>query len=263
MRMGFVALLFGLTLCSAQNAKDEDKVTLPTSAADLARGEKLYMGSCLFCHGPAGVGGKGANLARLKLMRAATDEDMVRIIENGIPGTEMPGAQHLTRREATQVAAYVRTLGRVETRPVPGNPARGKAVYLGKGGCSACHTIQEDGALRGGLLGPDLSIIGARRSPDYLRRALLEPAAESPEGYLLVRATTASGQTTTGRLLSEDVSHLLLRDAAGKNLSFPKTQLKEIRRLPDQSMMPGYAGKFSDAELTDLIAFLVSLAEAK
>lgn len=261
--MGLAALIVGLIVCTAQDAKVEEKITLPTSAADLARGEKLYMGSCLFCHGPAGEGGKGANLARPRLMRAVSDEDLVRIIENGIPGTEMPGTMQFTPREATQVAAYVRTLGRVETKPVPGNPARGKTIYLGKGGCASCHTIQEGGSLRGGLLGPDLSMIGARRSPAYLRRSLLDPAAESPEGYLLVRITTNSGQTITGRRLSQDLSHLLLRDAAGKNVSFSKTQLKEATPLPDQSMMPSYRGKFSDAELDDLIAFLVSLVEAK
>ena len=44
-----------------------------TAAADLEQGKKLYNGRCAGCHGPAGNGGKGANLAVPSLPRAQTD----------------------------------------------------------------------------------------------------------------------------------------------------------------------------------------------
>src|SRR5262245_47745194 len=119
--------VFVVSLCAQESdsdkAKEKEKVVLPTSQDDLLRGKALYLGSCTYCHGPTGDGGKGADLARAELSRAKTDGDLVRIIENGIPGTEMQGAWHMTKREMMQTAAFVRTLGRVELKPVPGNVA--------------------------------------------------------------------------------------------------------------------------------------------
>jgi mono/diheme cytochrome c family protein len=134
------SVLFLLTL--AAPAQEIEKVTLPNTPEDLARGKKLYLGSCTYCHGPTGDGGKGADLSRQELIRAKTDGDLARIIEVGIPGTEMPGAWHMTRREVTQVAAFVRSLAKVDTRAVPGDAARGRALY-GRHGCAACHTTKE------------------------------------------------------------------------------------------------------------------------
>ena len=132
------------------------------SEADLARGKKLYAGQCAPCHGPAGEGGRGANLARPTLPRAPDDASLYRTIRDGIPGTEMPGAWALIEREIWQVAAHVRRLGRVDQTPVPGDPVRGEGIYRGKGKCAPCHTVKGEG----GRMGPDLSEIGARRSPE-------------------------------------------------------------------------------------------------
>ena len=44
-----------------------------TSSADLEQGKKLYGGRCAGCHGPAGDGGKGANLGVPVLPRASDD----------------------------------------------------------------------------------------------------------------------------------------------------------------------------------------------
>ena len=100
-----------------------------------------------------------ADLSRRELVRAKTDGDLARIIEVGIPGTEMPAAWHMSRREVTQVAAFVRSLAKVDTGVVTGDSARGNAVY-DKSGCAACHTVKSNGIYTGGLMGPDLSSIG-------------------------------------------------------------------------------------------------------
>jgi len=264
MRKGFLVL----AACLLSFAAEQEKVTLPTSPADLERGEKLYKGSCLFCHGPAGEGGKGANLARAKLTRAANDEELVKIIEQGIPGTEMPGAWHLTRKEATQVAAFMRTFARVEAKAVTGNAGTGKALYHGKGGCTACHSLREKAGeemvrVAGGLSGPDLTGIGVRRSVAYLREALLNPGVTVPDAYVSVRLTTHSGQAVTGHLLFEDTFDILIRDDAGKNHSFSKSALRERVTERNRSAMPGYGERLTGAELDDLLAYLVSLEEVR
>ena len=64
-----ISCMRSLLLCLALSAfaqepgKDLDNVVLPDTAADLARGKKLYLGSCTYCHGPTGDGGRGRPLA--------------------------------------------------------------------------------------------------------------------------------------------------------------------------------------------------------
>src|ERR1700738_4907361 len=83
-----------------------------TTAADVALGKKLYAGRCAGCHGPAGDGGKGANLATPTLSRAQDDLSLYKVIRYGLPDTEMP-SHLMTPREIWQTAAYVRTLGQL------------------------------------------------------------------------------------------------------------------------------------------------------
>lgn len=241
-------------------AQEPSFVPLPTSSSDLARGEKLYRGSCGYCHGPQGDGGKGANLARAALDRATTDEKLVHVIKNGIPGTEMPGAWHMIDNEIRQTAAYVRTLGRVQAKPVQGDPAAGKQVYA-KSGCEACHAIRQQGRLTGSLSGPELSGIGLRRGEAHLREAILDPDASVPEGYMLVTVLTKAGKSVTGTRLSEDTFALALRDSVGQNHAFLKSDLKDIRMQPKKSAMPSFRGKISGEDLQNLLAYLASLKE--
>jgi putative heme-binding domain-containing protein len=245
---------------AAAMAQDNEKVVLPDTPEDLARGKKLYLGGCTYCHGPTGDGGKGADLSRRELVRAKTDGDLARIIENGVPGTEMPAAWHMTRREVTQTAAYVRSLAKVEIKAVPGDAARGKALYA-KHGCSGCHTLKEGNGYAGGYLGPDLSSIGARRSATHLRDALTDPASSLPEDFVPVRLATKAGKTIEGLRLHEDTFAIVVRDFAGNNHSLLKSAIESVTADRKRSPMPGYRDKLPAAELDDLVAFLVSLKE--
>src|SRR5262249_55405702 len=68
-------------------------------APDQARGKRLFEGQCARCHGMQGGGGIGANLRRPKLRRAADDESLFDLIQNGIPGTGMPDTWAMTDNE--------------------------------------------------------------------------------------------------------------------------------------------------------------------
>ena len=240
----------------AMAAMAED-VTLPTSAEDIARGKKLYMGNCTYCHGPTGDGGKGADLSRRNLSKAKSDTDLVNIIDTGIPGTEMPGAWHMTRREMTQTAAFVRTLSQVDSRaPLVGDAGRGHAVYA-KQGCAGCHTTVDGG----GYMGPDLAAIGSRRSAGYLRESIVSPEASLANAYVFVTVTTSDGRKIAGERLFEDTFTLLVRDLAGNNHAIDKGKAREIVTDPKKSPMPSYKDKASTAELDDLVAYLASLKE--
>ena len=85
---------------------------------DTEQGKRLYESLCGSCHGPQGNGGRGANLAQPRLRRATDDRALASIIRRGIRGTEMPGSP-LTPSQVSNVAAYVKTLGRVAPEDIP------------------------------------------------------------------------------------------------------------------------------------------------
>src|SRR5579872_7006245 len=152
---------------------------------DLAHGKKLYEGFCSLCHGQTGTGGKGPNLAQPTLSRAPDVYTLVAVIQQGIRGTEMPGFWQLTDHEAKQVAVYVRSLGRIAPEKLPGDTARGHALYASTR-CASCHIVRGSGT----SLGPELTEIGARRSSAYLREAIVNPGAAVPEGFLVVNVVS-------------------------------------------------------------------------
>jgi cytochrome c oxidase cbb3-type subunit III len=242
----------------------EPKIKLPTSRADLAQGQKLFEVQCALCHGLNGEGGRGPLLAQLKLWRAPDDAALFHVIHDGVPGTEMPGADAMSDHEVLQVAAFVRSLGRVAAKPVAAKPVTGDAkngeeIFRGKGGCLACHAIH--GA--GGIGGPDLASIGLARSAPFLRQALLDPAKSIPDGYLLVTVTPRTGAPVTGVRLNEDSFSIQIRGMSGAMRSFLKSDIDDIDRKKGETPMPSFKDKLSDAELTNLVAYLASLRETK
>jgi len=248
-----------LMALAASAAEPEARVKLPSGRADLLQGKKLFRVHCAPCHGPNGEGARGPMLAHPKLARAPDDTALLKILEDGIRGTEMPGAGAMNDHEMRQTAAYVRSLGKVPVKAVPGDPARGAEIYRGKGNCAACHSIHG----QGGVAGPDLSEIGASRGAAYLRESLLKPEAAVPEGYLLVTVVPADGPRVTGVRVNEDSFSIQLRDSAGRSYSFWKKDLTQVERQRGKSPMPSYEGKLSEDELTDLVAWLASLKEGK
>ena len=222
---------------------------------DLARAKRVFDTSCAGCHGPEGRGGRGPSLAVPKLRRAQTDNDLVLIILNGIPGTEMPPSWYLGPDGMMLAAAYVRSLGAGATpSKAEGDPAKGRQLFSGKG-CFACHSIGTEGR----AFGPDLSDIGARRSAAGLREALLEPNAQVGEGFVPVRATTLQGERINGIRINEDNFTIQILELSGRLQSLRKSALAELEERPTESAMPSFKEVFSESELRDLVAYLSSL----
>jgi putative heme-binding domain-containing protein len=170
----------------------------------------------------------------------------------------MPGTR-LADAELLELAAYVRKLGHVQPTALPGDPGRGALIYQTKGACAACHTLSG----QGGAFGPDLTGIGASRSPQHLRESLLNPAADVPRGFAFISAVMRDGTTVTGVRINEDTFSIQLRDAAGMLHSLWKAELREFTKDLKQSPMPSYRAALSPGELDDLVAYLASLQESK
>jgi cytochrome c oxidase cbb3-type subunit 3 len=230
------------------------------TAGDLTGGLRLFEAQCARCHGLKGTGGTGPGLNRARLRRAADDQALIALIKDGVPGTEMPETWQMDDREIRQVAAYVRSLGRAEAAPPRGDPAKGKALYA-RGDCSRCHAVKG----QGGVLGPDLTDVGARRGAAHLRRVLLDPGSSKLlDGYgylayLNVRVATRDGRVVQGLRVNEDSFTIQLRDMENRLHSFEKHELAETKREPAASVMPAYAKTLSESEIDDLVAYLTGL----
>ncbi len=232
--------------------------TAAAGPSDMAAGRQVFDAQCAWCHGNEGDGGTGPNLHG-RLRHATTQASIIDIITAGIPGTDMPSFRSpLTERSIRQLAIYVQSLSRAAARPGPGNPQRGVALYQATG-CASCHVVEG----RGGVLGPELTAIGARRGPAYLRDAIVKPAAAHPPGYLIVRAVPASGPAIRGIRVNEDVFWIQISDGSGTIHSLEKAQLARLDRELEGTLMPSYAERLQPAELDDLVAYLSTLRGAK
>jgi putative heme-binding domain-containing protein len=132
--------------------------------------------------------------------------------------------------------------------------SEGKVIFEGKGGCVRCHSIES----RGGSLGPDLSEIGLKRTPESLRLSIIDPSADIPREYLTLVITTKQNQRIEGICLNEDDISIQLRDAEGSPRSFLKSNLSEVQR-EERSLMPSYASKLSTREIESLVEYLRDL----
>lgn len=217
---------------------------------NIKEGGLTYRSHCAPCHGLEGAGGRGPALNTGRFHHATTDEELLRVISNGIPGTEMPG-QFYEEDKLRHVVAYLRSLS--SHTPPKGDPARGKALYA-KLACSQCHRI----AGQGGRLGPDLTEIGRSRAPAHLRAAITDPDADVRQRYWTVRFNDAQGRQHEGLLMNEDTYSVQFMDITERLHSVSKSGLSNYR-VEKVSKMPSYKSQLSPAELDDLVAYLASL----
>jgi putative heme-binding domain-containing protein len=138
-----------------------------------------------------------------------------------------------------------------------GDPARGEAVFRRKDQlCLTCHAI----AGAGGLVGPDLSSIGASAQVDYLIESLLLPNKAIKENYHSVLVSTARGKQFTGIKVRQTKAELVLRTAEDKEVAIPLKDVEE--QTPGGSLMPeGLTDSLTRTELIDLVRFLSELGK--
>jgi cytochrome c oxidase cbb3-type subunit 3 len=235
------------------------------SKADVDGGKLLFQGMCTECHGAGGAGGDAPSLNRPRLLHAPTDVALVNIIQNGIPNTAMPRVRRFSEAETRQLAAYIRSLGKLADAKIPGDARKGAEIYRSLG-CAGCHIVGG----QGGNLGPDLSDIGFMRGPSYLRQAIVDPGAALPKGvlqvpsrgyaeYLPLRIVTKEGGEVRGIRVNEDSFTIQVRDQAGRFYSLRKTDLELLEKQTGKSLMPSFSTRLTQPELTDLVAYLASL----
>ena len=246
-----VCTFLGAALSSAQEHAGQ------YSQADVEAGFILYNANCITCHGAGGDSIPGVNLRTNQFRRVATDADLNRVIQTGVPGTAMPPGKYTTA-DIAGLVAYIRSMREFDTVPSRGDAIRGQTIFEEKGNCTSCHRVNG----KGSRVAPDLSDVGAIRAPDALQKSLLNPTASMLPMNRSVRAVTRDGKTITGRRLNEDTYTVQLIDTNERLVSLSKPDLREYTVLKT-STMPSYKEKLSAAELDDVIAYLRTLKGSK
>ncbi len=216
-------------------------------------GESLFLSNCAFCHAVNGHGGRGPSLVSVRVTQNTTDDAIKNIIKAGIPGTGMPGFD-LEPDDLNFLVAYIRNLGGVAGPPgAPiGDSARGRDLYAARG-CAGCHRIGNVGS----IFGPELTRIGAARSPEYLRESILNPSADISPDYEGVAVITPEGKRLEGIRINEDTFTVQLRLPDQQFAMFDKAELRSTEALT-VSLMPAFR-QVSEKDLNDLVAYLQTL----
>ncbi len=170
--IGLVFCLAGLVTTSwAEDSGNSTPAIFPASAF---RGEKVYEKACTACHGDNGDGnGSGAAPLNPKprdftkgiykfhstpIGELPTDADLLRILTNGIPHSQMPAWNRtLTEQERVDVVAYIKGFSESFKDPIPDTveipePPASSSAFVGEGRkvfmtmeCWACHGVQGKG----------------------------------------------------------------------------------------------------------------------
>jgi putative heme-binding domain-containing protein len=137
-----------------------------------------------------------------------------------------------------------------------GDVERGRMVFFGKEvACSACHRVGTDG----GNVGPDLTRIGAVRSPRDLIESIVVPSSTFAQGYENYLVVTSDGRVASGVIASQSADTLVLHGASGKAQRFQKAHVEEMTRQAVSIMPDGLDRKLTSKQFQDLLTFLQSL----
>lgn len=159
-------------------------------------------------------------------------------------------AKYLALRDAADpLAAHAETLA-------GGDPARGAAIFFERAqvSCVRCHKAGG----RGGDVGPELTRIGADKSPAYLLESIVMPNKTIAKNFESVLVVDDQGRVTSGVLKAEDAVTLQLVTAEGKLVKIAKSSIEE-RRAAKSPMPEDLIKHLSPFDLRDLIAYLASL----
>jgi putative heme-binding domain-containing protein len=151
------------------------------------------------------------------------------------------------------VTAGVLVLAAAQLVAQTGDAAKGKAL-VASSGCLNCHRIGDTGS----RLGPNLSDIGDRRTPDRLQRSIVAPDEEILPENRFVSVVLKDGTTVRGRLLNHDALSVQLIDPKEQLRSFQTADMRGYTILT-KGLMPTFENKLSAQEVADVVAYLSSL----
>ena len=137
-----------------------------------------------------------------------------------------------------------------------GRAERGRQLFFAeKSKCATCHRVGE----KGGRIGPDLTTIGANRSPADLLESIVFPSATLVRDYQPYAILKTEGQTLTGLIVRDTGDEIWVQQPLGEPVRLARGQIDAIQPSTVSIMPSGLEKTLTEAELADVIAYLQSL----
>ncbi|MBM3831737.1 MAG: c-type cytochrome [Verrucomicrobia bacterium] len=184
------------------------------------------------------------------------DEELQKIVSRARSAGFQPKADALAEFLNKRRGEESQRLAAFEPLLKDGDETRGRTVFLGaKAACSTCHRVGH----HGGLVGPDLTKIGAIRSGRDLIESIVFPSSTLAQSYERHSAVLKDGRELDGVIARQTGDALVLRDASGAETSLRKEDIQELKRSSVSLMPEGLDNALTRDEFRDLLAFLQSL----
>jgi len=127
-------------LAQAANLIDESSIEIDASM--ITAGNAIFQANCSACHGEAGQGGIGPNLADRFWLHGGEIKDVFKTVKYGVPDKGMvPWEQTLTPAQIAEVSNYIISLR--DTNPAGAKEAQGVEVTYAVAGAEQEEKIEE------------------------------------------------------------------------------------------------------------------------
>ena len=252
-------LVCAIASYAQQPARNTEKSKQPSHA--LASGKRIFESSCAPCHGLNGRGAERApDIATRSEIVKLSNPATLKLLRDGIPAKGMPSFVELGSARLSDLLHYLRVLqGKGQAPASTANGERGGELFAGKGGCSQCHMIHG----KGGFLGPDLSDYGTNHSAADIRSTIVNADKRPAVRKGLAKATTKDGRQISGLVRNEDNFSVQLQALDGTFHLLEKSGLSELTFDSSPVMPSDYDSRFRQSDLDQLVAYLLSVKDAK
>ena len=249
----FCLLAIAAIELSAQNSPGA--TASKTHAAGLMKAKRAFDTACASCHGLDARGGeRGPDLVSRPEIVRKTDAEVLKILTDGRTAAGMPSFASYSPARLSALVGYLRSLqGRGKMLPLPGDPARGKALFFGKAKCAVCHMISG----QGGFFGRDLTSYTMSMSADDIRSVIVNPNRDLDPRHGLVTVILADSTTLSGVARNEDNFSLQLQTPDGIFHLLNKSDIKDLTYTGLSPMPSDYGVILSRGELNDLVSYLL------
>ena len=187
---------------------------------------------------------------------ATVSADRLRRVLRRLPNSIRKTAYQRLNPKSNRQSERVERLNKIEKGLVTGDVARGKAVFFAqRAACSACHRVSGEG----GAIGPDLSTIARVRTRRDLLESVVDPGTTIANGFETYAVLTTEGRALEGVIQRATARAIVLRNTQRGETIVSRDEIQQLSRQTSSIMPDGLDRALTPQQLSDLLAFLVSL----
>jgi cytochrome c oxidase cbb3-type subunit 3 len=249
----------GLIIAAAFSHSGQKLLATPAQkGAGQGEAQLLFGSICASCHGLNARGGeRGPDIATRPEVTRKSDAELKEILRDGRTSAGMPGFDSLGPEKLSELVAYLRVLQRRgSVSSLPGDPSRGKDLFLGKAKCSECHLASG----QGGFSASDLTSYAARLGVEEVRERVVHPDKGLDPRKGTVEVVLRDSSKLSGLVRNEDNFSLQVQSADGVFHLLNKSDIRTQAYTGKSGMPTDYGSTLSAAEVNDIVSYLLRIS---